>query len=285
MTDAVVGRDRTRRLTLYLAALILPFLAVASVLLLVFPAATDVLFAWTIQPPLSAMFLGSAYVGGIWYFITVLRQEDHWHRIAYGMPAVVVFATLLGIASFLHIDRFHFDRLPAWVWFALYVTTPFAVLVAWLRNRRADPRVPDRPDVAIPRAVRGIAVAVGGLALACGLTMVFAPTLFLETWAWQLTPLTARVTGAILTLPGVVNLWLLRDDRWSAFRWMVHCEIASLLSIMVSIAVCNSQIEWDRPAAPVFVAGIVASLVAFVVWVWYCDTALHRAWADIVSPV
>jgi hypothetical protein len=49
--------------------------------------------------------------------------------------------------------------------------------------------------------------------------------------------------------------------------------------------VCNSQIEWDRPAAPVFVAGIVASLVAFVVWVWYCDTALHRAWADIVSPV
>jgi hypothetical protein len=282
VSSFVAGSDTIRPSTRWLAALILPFLAVASILLLVFPALTDRLFAWTILPPLSAMFLGSAYVGGIWYFVTVLRSP-RWHRISAGIPAVCVFATLLGVATLLHWDRFHPGHLTFVVWVALYISTPVLVLGAWMANRRADSGSPERSDLAIPRPLRVTAAVIGGLALLCGITMFLAPAVFLDTWAWQLTPLTARVTGAILTLPGLVNLRLLWDVRWSAYRWMLQCEIVSLLAIVVSVAVSIDQIRWSTPAGPLFVVGIGASLGAFVAFYVSLDSRARRTPEE--SPV
>jgi hypothetical protein len=283
--DALAGSDRIRPSTRWLAAFILPFLAVASVLLLVFPAVTDRLFAWTITPPLSAMFLGSAYVGGIWYFALMLRQQ-RWHRLAAGIPAVLVFATLLAVATLLHWDRFHPGHLTFIVWVAIYCVTPFLVLAAWLANRRADDRQPEHPDAVIPAAIRAAAVTIGAVCLLCGVTLFLAPTLFLDSWAWQLTPLTARVTGAILTLPGLVNLRMLWDARWSSYRWMLQCEIVSLGAIVVSLVVSLDQIAWARPAGPGFVIGIAASLAGFVVLYLGGDAAARRngAPADATSP-
>jgi hypothetical protein len=282
----VPGVDTIRPSTRWLGAVILPFLAVASVLLLVFPALTDRLFAWTILPPLSAMFLGSAYAGGIWYFVTVVRSP-RWHRISAGMPAVCVFATLLGVATVIHWERFHPGHLSFVVWVALYVTTPVLVLAAWGRNRRADSGAPERRDLAVPGLLRVAAAAIGALALLCGVTMFLAPTLFLDSWAWQLTPLTARVTGAVLTLPGVVNLRLLWDGRWSSYRWMLQCEIVSLVGIAVSLAVSTDQIRWSTPAGPLFVVGIGVSLAAFVALYISLDSRARRTTEDsavFVSP-
>lgn len=273
--DALAGSDRIRPSTRWLAAFILPFLAVASVLLLVFPAVTDRLFAWTITPPLSAMFLGSAYVGGIWYFVQLLRQQ-RWHRLAAGIPAVLVFATLLAVATLLHWDRFHPGHLTFVVWVALYTVTPFLVLAVWLANRRADDRQLEPLDTVIPAPIRWAAVAIGAVCLVCGATMFLAPTLFLDSWAWQLTPLTARVTGAILTLPGVVNLRMVWDTRWSSFRWMVQSELACLAAVVVSVVVSAGQIEWSRPVGSIFVGGIVASVAAFLAFYVHCDSLARR---------
>ena len=267
--------DHVDTYTRVLAAIILPFLAAAVVLLYLLPSQTEVTFAWTITPTLTAMFLASAYVGGIVFFVHVLRTP-RWHRVKYGFPAVLVFATLLSIATFLHWDRFHFGHISFFTWVTLYVTTPVLVLVAIFRNWRADSSVAGRTqneqrDYRIARGPRVVIATVGIVAFACGIVLFINPAPFVDSWAWQLTPLTARVVGAVLTLPGVVNVWLLVDPRWSSFRLIFQAEIVSLAFIALAIVFARGDIAWDRPAGPAFVVGIGVSLVAFVAFYLFCE--------------
>src|SRR6188474_580180 len=193
------GDDRVLTYTRVLAAIILPFLFVATFLLFVLPGRSNELFAWTVDPPLTAMFLASAYLGGIWFFVHVIRQRQ-WHRIRYGFPAVFAFVTLLSIATFLHLEEFHEGDISFILWLLLYVTMPFLVLAALLANLSADSGKPEARDFALPMFPRVALAIVGFLALIVGVTLFVLPSLLVDTWAWTLTPLNARIIGAVLTL-------------------------------------------------------------------------------------
>jgi len=253
-----------------LAAFLLPFLAVAVVLLYVLPWTTEQLFAWTIQPSLTAMLLGSAYVGGLWFFGAVLRST-HWHRVRRGFPAVLTFATLALVATVLHWDRFHFGHLSFIVWVFLYVASPILVVVALVVQRGRDPGTPEEHEYHLPLSLRVFLAVIGLVALVTGVVLFVVPALLVDTWAWSLTPLTARIVGAILTLPGMVNVWMLVDSRWSAFRRVVQAELVSLTFIVLAIILARGDLDWSRPATPVVVVGFGLSLVAYVAFYVICE--------------
>jgi hypothetical protein len=220
------------------------------------------------------MFLASAYAGGIWFFVRLLTVR-RWHRVKYGFPAVLLFATLLAAATFLHFDRFHFGHISFFTWVTLYVTTPVLVAVVLVRQWREDPGTPEDVDVVLPRPVRYALALLGAAALAAGLALFAFPGALGAVWAWQLTPLTGRVVGAVLTLPGMVNLWLLVDARWSAFRWMFQAQLLSLAFIVGALLLGGGDLEWSRPATPLFVAGIALSAVAYVAFYLWSERALR----------
>lgn len=257
--------DRVRPYTHVLAYVIIPFLVAAAFLLIVLPGGTEQHFAWTIDPPITAMLLGSAYAGGIWFFSQVARQR-RWHRVRHGFPAVLLFASLACAATFLHWDRFHFGHVSFITWVVLYVTTPLLVLVAMVLQRGEDDGAPETDDVTIPSPWRYVLALVGAAASATGLVLFAVPALFIDTWAWDVTPLTARIVGAVLTLPGLVNVWMLWDDRWSAFRWVFQAQLVSLACILLAVAVRFGDLAWERPSAPLFAIGIVVSAVVYVVF-------------------
>lgn len=277
VTD-VLADDRLLPVTRWVAAAIVPFLVVAAFLLFVFPERTGELFAWAIAPPLSAYLLASAYVGGIWFFVRVASAR-RWHHVAPGFPAVVVFAGALLVATLLHLDRFS-QNLSFVVWMTLYATTPFVVAVLALIQRRRDPGVPDLPDVVIPRALRAVLVAIGVSAFALGALLFFAPQAAIGFWAWELTPLTAQVTGAVLSLTGVVNAGMVRDDRWSSFRILFQAQLISLVAIACSLVAGRAALLWDRPATPAFVALVAVALAGYAAFVIWCETRLRRARAE-----
>ncbi|HEV7949343.1 MAG TPA: hypothetical protein VGP24_06215, partial [Glaciihabitans sp.] len=206
----------TNDYTRWLSAILLPFLAAASVILFVFPTNTEQLFSWTITPPLMAMVLGATYLGGIWFFVQVLRHKQ-WVRVAHGFPAVLVFATLLAIATLIHWDRFHHGHISFITWGILYATTPVLVLVSIVSNSRsvADASTPGVPQPQVPFVARMVLACIGFVALATGLTLFLIPAAFVDVWAWQLTPLTARVIGCFTAQVAVGALWLSFDRRWS----------------------------------------------------------------------
>ncbi|PXA71750.1 hypothetical protein [Cryobacterium arcticum] len=268
------GADRLSPFARWLAVLLVPFLMVASVLLYVFPTRTDQLFAWTIAPPLSALLLACAYIGGIWFFVRVAR-ETRWHRVHRGFIAVVVFATLLGLATALHWDRFHQGTFIFVVWATLYAITPFLAAAVLVLHRGVDNGRPEERDYLLHGVVRVVLVAVGLAALAAGLALFLFPVEFGGLWAWELTPLTARVVGAVLTLPGMVNVWMLRDARWSSYRQVFQAQIVSLAFILLALLLGRDALT--GPSAVPVVAGLCFSFLAYVTFYAYCERRLRAA--------
>ncbi|MDR6612903.1 hypothetical protein [Leifsonia sp. 1010] len=260
--------DRVHSYTRVVGAIIIPFLVAAFVLLYPLAETTDRLFAWTIRPPITAMLLGSAYAGGIVFFAHVVRP-NRWHAVRHGFPAVLLFATLLAVATFLHWDRFHFGHLSFIVWVTLYVTTPFLVLAAMIVNRGEDSGAVEQQDAVLPGWVRILLALIGICSLAVGLVLFVAPQLAIAVWAWPLTPLTARVCGAILTLPGMVNLWMLGDARWSAFRQIFQAQLVALALMLLALLLRGGELLWSRPSAALLVWGLVGSFVVYAaLYVW-----------------
>jgi len=258
--------DRVLPYTRVLAYVLIPFLVAAAFLLLVLPGGTEQHFAWTIDPPITAMLLGSAYAGGIWFFAQVATQR-RWHRVRHGFPAVLVFATLVSASTFLHWDRFHFGHISFITWAILYITTPALVLVAIILNLQEDDGAPEAEgEVTIPAPWRYVLALVGAAASVTGLVLFAAPSLLIGAWAWDVTPLTARIVGAVLTLPGMVNVWMLWDSRWSAFRRVFQAQLVSLACIVIALAVRAGDLQWSRPSAWLFTGGILASAA---VYVWF----------------
>jgi hypothetical protein len=204
-----------------------------------------------------------------------------WHRVKYGFPAVLVFATMMAIATFVHWERFHFGHISFIVWVILYVTTPVLIGVILIRNWREDPCSEDEAEVRIPFAARSVLGLLGAATLGAGLALFLFPATFGQIWAWDLTPLTGRIVGAVLTLPGMVNLWLFFDARWTAFRWVFQSQLFSVAFILGALLLGGGDLQWSRIATPLFVSGILVSAVAYVLFYLWSERALRMAEARL----
>lgn len=260
-------KDKTNailRETRWVAALVIPFLLTAFVILYILPGQTEKLFSWKIQPPMSAMMLGAAYAGGIYFFAGVLLSKQ-WHRIKTGILALIPFVTMLGIATILHWDRFTHNHISFIAWVSLYFTTPFIVSVIWMRNRRQDPGQRDNQDTSIPYPVRFGLGAVGLITFIISLVLFLVPTVLIGVWPWTLTPLTARVMGAMFSLPGAVGLCVALDARWSAAKLILQSQSFSILLILVAVMRAWRSFDWGGLGIWLFAGGLGAMLAAIVI--------------------
>jgi hypothetical protein len=257
--------DRVLAYTRVLSLVIVPFLLVAFVLLYLFPGDTKRLFAWTINPTMTPMVLASAYLGGAYFFVRVLR-EPRWNVVKTGFLSVALFASLLGVATIIHWDKFNHRHVAFWLWAGLYFITPFLVIGGWLANRRyaAPAGVDERRLGGLARWIVGL---VGILALVQGIVMFLGPTQVMVIWPWTLTPLTCRVVGAIFCL-GSAGIGVLVDPRWTTVKLMLQVE--SLMVVLMLIGAVRARAEFDtaRPVTWLMLGGFVAVLLGSA-YLWY----------------
>jgi hypothetical protein len=266
-----VGDDHVVPLTRAVSLAIIPFLVVAFGVLYLWPRDTGRLFAWTIKPPLTPMILGSVYLGGAYFFWRAARAS-RWHTIKGGFPPVAAFATLMGIATVVHWAKFNHSHVAFWLWAGLYFTTPFLIFGVWLVNRRHEDRTAS-DDVAVPEAMANAVGAIGLLAVAMSAFLFLFPQRAIELWPWLLTPLTARVMGAIFAL-GLAAVGGFTERRWSAFRLLVQVEMIMLVLILVGGVRGAGDLAASNLLTWLFAGGFVALLVASVV----LYVRMERAW-------
>ena len=247
---------------LLIAAGVLVFLA--GVQLFVFPLRTERYFAWTIQPPMTAVFLGAAYWSSLAFEWSAARRS-RWADARIAIPTVFVFTTLTLVATLVHVDKFHFGpeheaatRLVTWVWLGIYVIVP--VLMVWLMVVQS--RAPGR-DAPRARPLRWpVRVTIGveaAILLGVGLALFVAPLRSLGVWPWALTPLTSRAIGAWCIGLGVAAVHALWENDAVRLRPAAHAFLA--FGILQSIALLRfgGDLEWDRPGAWVYVAFLVSA--------------------------
>src|SRR5256714_5997447 len=254
--------DRVLVRTRVVAAAIVPFLVVAFAVLYPWPTDTGRLFAWPIRPTFTAMVLGAVYLGGAYFFVRVLFAR-RWHTVAGGFVPVGTFATLLGITTVVHWDRFERGHVAFWLWAGLYFTTPFLVFWVWWVNRRRAVPASDQ-DLLVPQGIARLIAAFGALAGLAGLFLFVVPAGAIAVWPWALTPLTARGLGAIFCL-GVAGLGVLADRRWSTARVMV--EVAGVMVALMLLAGVRAHREFaaGNPLTWVFAAGFGGLLAALAI--------------------
>jgi hypothetical protein len=257
-----VADDRVLPLTRWVSLIIIPFLAVAFVVLVPFPTDTGRLFAWDIKPTLTPMVLGSVYLGGAYFFLRAFRAK-RWHTIKGGFIPVGTFATLMGIATIAHWDKFLHTHVAFWLWAGLYFTTPFLVFWVYFANRKHDAPATDA-DLLLSVGVSRLIAVVGGLSLLTGAFLFLLPDQAVDIWPWHLTQLTSRVLGAIFCL-GMAGLGAPFDRRWSSAR--VLFQVAALMLALIVLAGARATAEFDTYNMMTWMisAGFVAALAATIV--------------------
>ena len=243
--------DRVLPATRLLAMVIVPFLVVAFVVLYPWPTATHRWFAWTIKPTMTPMVLGSAYIGGAYFFVRVVRAMQ-WHTVKAGFVPVTLFASCLGIATIIHWDKFNHHHVAFWIWAGLYFTTPFLVLGTYVRNQAAASR-PAGDELSIPQTARALIALTGLGALVLGAYLFLFPRQAIDIWPWVLTPLTARVTGAILML-GVSGLMIAADPRWATAKIML--QVARIMIALFLLAALRAHEQFDSSRPMTWMLGI-----------------------------
>ncbi len=254
--------DRILPATRVLALVIVPFLIAAFVLCYLLPTRTLELFAWGIKPPLTAMLLAAVYLGGAFFFVRVATAK-RWSEIALGFPPVTLFASLLGVTTILHWDRFTHGHVSFVAWAALYFAAPVFVVAIAAANARAARGAVIAPDPRLPSAVRIVLGVTGLTELVVAAGLFVLPAGVGAWWPWAVTPLTARTLAAVYAL-GLANVLVAADGRASRVR--LQLEVQTVMLTLVAIAVVLRRGDFDAgPAAAYGFAAVVAAELAVLV--------------------
>lgn len=261
-------RDEFRRV----AIVVLAVLLAAAVLLYALPAQSGrpsgellepARFAWPVKPEMTAMFMGSCYAAGAYFFYRVAFGGS-WHAVAAYLPGIAAFATLMGVATFLHWDRFSHDHVSFFTWLLLYVTAPLLIPVLYVRNRGADPGPAAGGEHLVPAAVRRVCGLAGAALLVLAAVMYAVPAIARELWPWPLTDLTSRVIAAFLVAFATTAVLLARDPRWSA--WKVNVRAAAISATLLLLAAARAWEEFDagNPLSYGFLGAVTALLAGAI---------------------
>jgi hypothetical protein len=220
------------------------FVLIAAVQLFVLSEHTDDWFAWTIQPPLTAAFMGAFYASAFAVAIPSALERD-WDRARVGVPGITVFVWLVLAATLLHLEKFHHDdgelipAIAAWAWLVVYVVEPPFLTWAYVRQLRAPggdgPCAPE-----LPKWFRAAYIGVGGAMVAVAAILFVSPDAQAEVWPWQLSPLTARAVSATLAGAGIMLITGAREPCWIRSRWGVTGAL--VFSALTAVAVAR---YWD----------------------------------------
>ena len=185
--------------------------AVAGFQLFVGAADTDRFFSWTIDPPLTAAFMGAAYWAAMVLLAWAAGQRT-WARARTALPAVFTIAVLLLVATVIHLDRFHHDLFGRF-WEAVYlVVVPLLAYLIWSQVRRSGPAGDGgRP---LPGWLRAVLCVQALVMLALGAALFAAPIGASSLWPWELTPLTGRAVGAFLVGFGAAAAFAVADNEF-----------------------------------------------------------------------
>jgi hypothetical protein len=264
-------------------------LVAASVLVLLIgtplflvPTSSTTFFSWTVNPPLTAAFLGAGYLGA--FLLEFLSsREPIWARARVAVPSVFVFTIVMLWVTLVHLDKFHlrsdasvFTQGVAWAWLVIYAVVPVIMVVLTFMQLRA-PGV-DPPRLApLPRSMRLVLVVQSAALLLLGLGLLASPvSVAADVWPWGLSALTARAIGAFLLGTGVVAAHSVWENDFVRLRGAMaaYCAFGFLeVFVVVRFAAANHPktgapvLDWSDPRIWIYVLFFL-SLGAIGLWGW-----------------
>ena len=217
---------------------------------------TATYFAWTIEPPMTAGFLGANYWASALLALLAAR-ETLWANGRVSISVALAFAPLTTLATLLHLDQFHLDTFFGWFWVVAYTIYPIQLAIFLRKQLKAPGGDPPR-DHPMPMWVRGVLGVHAMLLIPLGLALFVAPGTVADLWPWPIPPLSAQVIAAWLLAFGVLAGHSLVENEWARVRaGMVGYPFLGLMQVVMLVRF-GDVIDFEDPSAWVYV-GVVAS--------------------------
>jgi len=242
---------------------------VAGLQLYVGTEQTDRYFAWTIEPPLSAAFLGAMYFTAL-VLLFLASRERIWAAARVTLISSLVLVTLLLVTTLVHIGRFHTDSssiltlVGTWAFVAAYVLLPLLLAACLVHQHRLPGGDPPR-TAPLPAWARAVLALQATVMLVAGVALLCAPAATAGIWPWTLTPLMGRAAASWLIAIGLAAALALWENDW----WRIRVPLAgyTVLAILqlVALARYSDTPEWASLQAVVYLAVLASMLVLGVV--------------------
>lgn len=245
---------------------------IAGIQLFVLSEMTNQFFAWTIQAPLTAAFLGAAYWGAIPMLLTSFRERV-WANARIAITGVWLFTVLTLILTIQFWGKFNWAsplltaQFAFWTWLAIYVLVPVGVGATWFIQRRMPGGDPPRLRP-LPQWFRVVLGAQAVIMLVVGIALYFVSSAMIPLWAWALTPLTSGAVGAWSIGLGLTTAQAVWENDWRRIGGGISGYALFGLLQLVAVARYTGQIDWSRASAWLYLIFIASVLVVGSVGVW-----------------
>lgn len=220
---------------------------------------TATYFAWTIEPPMTAAFLGANYWSSALLAILASR-ETLWANGRTSVSVALAFAPLTTLATVLHLDQFHLDTFYGWFWVAAYTIYPLQ-LTYFLRQQLRSPGGDPPRRRSLPRWVRAILALQAILLVPLGIGLFVLPGTVATVWPWDLPPLSAQVVAAWVIAFGVLAAHSIFENDFTRVRaGMLGYPFLGAMQVLMLLRF-SEDVRWDEPSALVYVAVIASFFV------------------------
>lgn len=210
---------------------------IAGPILYLFPHDTEAYFAWTIQHPLTPVYMGASYFAGIGNLLAI--RANRWSLARVQVPAIIVFSFLMLIATLLHIPIFNWMHPVAWAWLAVYLVSPVAALALFLQMERGF-QAPQFESKRLPALFSPVMLALAILYGAIGLGLFLFPNQAAALWPWSLTPLTSRVIGGWWLSGAALQFMLAKQET------LYTARVGPLANVLVtSLLLVGALLHWN----------------------------------------
>jgi hypothetical protein len=228
-------------------------------------------FAWTIEPPMTAAFLGANYWTSALLAIMSAR-EDLW---AYGRVSISValaFAPLTTAATLLHLDQFHLDSFFGWFWVVAYTIYPPMLVYFFTKQLRAPGVDPPRQR-RLPLWIKAILGVQAALMIPLAVALFVAPGPAAELWPWDLPALSSQAVAAWVLAFGVLAAHSIVEDDYRRVRAaMLGYPFLGAMHVLMLVRF-SDDVRWESFGARVYL-GVIASFFVLGAWGFVTETRL-----------
>jgi hypothetical protein len=180
-------------------------------------------------PPFHARFIGALNLSVVvmCFWAAAAKSLDASRH----MPLLIaVWSGVICIASFMHLEAYHYGDAPIWIWIAAYVVFPVVAVFLAFKN------VYTGAGTAIellPEWQKNYLRLQGTVLALLGAVLFFAPDLAAALWPWKINAILAQVYSGPLLAYGLVSFLVLRGGYGQAMipiTGMLVCVVLVLIA-------------------------------------------------------
>jgi hypothetical protein len=182
-------------------------------------------------PPLHARFIGalnlSVVVMCVWTAVSPSRDA------ARHLPILIaVWSGVICVASFLHLETYHYGEAPIWIWIVAYVAFPVVAGFLAFNMGRGDV---GKTTQLLPVWQKTYLWLQGAILVLLGAVLFFAPDLAAALWPWKINSTLAQVYAGPFLAYGLVSFLVSRGGYHQAMVPMTGLLVFVILALIASV--------------------------------------------------